>query len=106
MVGLDTLGRRLYEPMSYNRARDFVARLDRGWMESALCRSAPESFYPPPSDNVAAREARAICALCSVKEACLEYALNFERPNERYGIWGGTTPLQRELAARPEGRTA
>lgn len=36
--------------------------------------------------------ARATCAGCPVKEECLEYALV---NNERWGVWGGTTPPER-----------
>lgn len=36
--------------------------------------------------------ARSVCAACSVKDACREYAL--ARP-EIFGVWGGTTPSER-----------
>ena len=37
------------------------------------------------------REAKAICAECPYKTACLEYAIK----NSEMGIWGGTTELER-----------
>jgi WhiB family transcriptional regulator, redox-sensing transcriptional regulator len=40
------------------------------------------------------KEARAVCAQCSVREQCLAYALN--DPDARaWGVWGGTTPRER-----------
>jgi WhiB family redox-sensing transcriptional regulator len=43
-----------------------------------------------------------VCACCTVREECLQYALD---NNETLGIWGGTTPAQRLriLKRRSEG---
>lgn len=42
-------------------------------------------------------KAKAICAECPVRQACLDRALSFEQPGEkRFGIWGGMTPRERE----------
>ena len=40
---------------------------------------------------------RLVCSECPIREACLEYAL--ERA-ERWGIWGGATPREREQLMR------
>ncbi len=69
------------------------------WQQDAACRG-PESrlFFAPavpePRPERDAREARAkhICAECSVREACLEYALRIREP---HGIWGGLNEAQR-----------
>lgn len=37
-------------------------------------------------------EARAVCDACPVRLDCLDYAL---RAKERFGMWGGLTPLER-----------
>ena len=42
--------------------------------------------------------AKRICEGCPVREACLRMALDAERGTglyERYGIFGGTTPVER-----------
>ena len=39
-----------------------------------------------------AAEAKAICATCPVRAACLQAAID---SSEGYGIWGGKTPAQR-----------
>lgn len=37
--------------------------------------------------------AKRICAGCPVQQECLNWALH----HERYGIWGGTNPREREI---------
>jgi hypothetical protein len=46
-------------------------------------------------------EARKICTLCPVKELCLEKAL--ER-KERWGMWGGLSPIERRRIERKDRR--
>ena len=53
----------------------------------------PEIFFPHPKDVVGIRNAKKICSECKFSIECLEYAL-WEPSLE--GIWGGTTPRQRE----------
>lgn len=61
------------------------------FMESAACKGMdPAIFHPAYGDSTV--EARAVCHSCPVKKECLEHALDY---NERQGIWGGLTPLQR-----------
>lgn len=55
-------------------------------------------FYPPMRPerrsvkNAREQRAKAVCEGCSVREECLDYALE---NNERYGIWGGLTDAER-----------
>ncbi len=52
--------------------------------------SNPDIFF---SEEVAEQEqAINLCAACPVLDQCLNYALR----NELYGIWGGTTPAERQ----------
>ncbi len=69
------------------------------WQLKAACRGPHAAvFFPPPhferKEEKEGREARAksICALCSVREACLEYALRIREP---HGIWGGLNEVER-----------
>jgi WhiB family transcriptional regulator, redox-sensing transcriptional regulator len=79
--------------------------LDVGWQMKAACRGPQAAvFFPPPQferkDEKLERERRAkeICASCSVREPCLEYALGIREP---HGIWGGCNEAERkELLAR------
>lgn len=45
------------------------------------------------------KKAMAICSVCPRIQDCLEYALVWEQ----YGIWGGTTELQRERIRKERG---
>ncbi len=60
------------------------------WRELATCRdSEPNLFFPigstgPALDHIEA--AKAICMECSVREECLNYALE---TNQEAGVWGG-----------------
>jgi WhiB family redox-sensing transcriptional regulator len=64
---------------------------ERDWMYRAACRSVGEVFYRTEEDDVV--RAKAICNTCGVKRECLTYALSHR---ERYGVWGGMTPYERE----------
>lgn len=69
------------------------------WQLKAACRGPHSAaFFPPANaerrDERRQREARAknICADCSVKRQCLDYALEI---GERHGIWGGLNEIER-----------
>lgn len=42
-------------------------------------------------------EVAQICWRCPIREGCLAYALETEVDEGEAGVWGGTTPFQREL---------
>jgi WhiB family redox-sensing transcriptional regulator len=72
------------------------------WTDRAACLTAePEVFFPVGSaggarDDISA--AKAVCAGCSVLEACRDYALSSRQP---FGVWGGLDEEQRrEIWAR------
>ncbi|MDA8186436.1 MAG: WhiB family transcriptional regulator [Actinomycetota bacterium] len=72
------------------------------WRKRAACRGIdPEVFYPASDDDADA--AKAICAVCPVREACLEHAL---ANREREGIWGGTTERERRRIHRQRRKSA
>ena len=74
------------------------------WRELARCRGVdPEVFYPVSDDDEAADEAKSICALCPVREACLEFALT---SREKEGVWGGLTERERRRVLRRRRKTA
>ena len=73
---------------------------DNSWQMKAACRGPQAAvFFPPPQfgrkDEKLEREARAkeICATCSVKEPCLDYAVSIREP---HGIWGGLNESERK----------
>jgi WhiB family redox-sensing transcriptional regulator len=72
------------------------------WRELARCQGVnPEIFHPAEDDEGA--EAKAICALCAVREPCLEFAL---AAREKEGVWGGMTARERRRLIRQRRKTA
>jgi WhiB family redox-sensing transcriptional regulator len=84
---------------------DGVANVDRSWQLKGLCRGNHSHLFFPPSTSERKEDrekreakAKAICSVCSVKDECLEFALEIREP---YGIWGGLTEVERrQLASR------
>ena len=79
-------------------------RTDESWQVKAACRGPHASVFFPPSqferkDEKEARESRAksICATCSVRRECLDYAIRIREP---HGIWGGLNELERRTLLR------
>jgi WhiB family redox-sensing transcriptional regulator len=76
-----------------------VQHAQEAWQDRAACRGPNTAiFFPPPQferkDDKEARErrAKAICASCSVRAECLDYALRIREP---HGIWGGMSEVER-----------
>jgi WhiB family redox-sensing transcriptional regulator len=74
------------------------------WRDQARCRGVdPAIFHPPEEDDALAEVAKAICAVCPVREVCLEHALAFR---EKDGVWGGFTARERRRLVRQRRRSA
>jgi len=70
---------------------DTITPPDLDWQAQALCaQTGAEFFFPEPGSSV--REAKRICALCEMRPACLDYAL---QNDERFGVWGGLSEKER-----------
>jgi len=66
------------------------------WMSDALCAQiATEMFFPERGGST--REAKGVCARCTVTAECLSYALQHD---ERFGIWGGKSERERRKLKR------
>jgi WhiB family redox-sensing transcriptional regulator len=50
----------------------------------------PEVFFPEKGGST--REAKRVCMTCSVRQECLDYAMDHD---ERFGIWGGLSERER-----------
>ncbi len=77
------------------------------WRSAGACLSAdPDLFFPisttGPGERQVAR-AKVICAGCVVRQECLEFAMTNDLP---YGIWGGSTPEDRQRQRRRTRRAA
>jgi WhiB family redox-sensing transcriptional regulator len=75
-------------------ARPLISRLhiaEEDWLDEALCpQTDAELFFPEKGGST--REAKLICARCSVSKECLEFAL---KNDEHAGIWGGFSARER-----------
>lgn len=75
------------------------------WRSAGACLSAdPDLFYPISDRGLGQRQvaqAKVICASCSVRRPCLEFALAHD---QSHGIWGGTTPEERRRYLQRERR--
>lgn len=68
---------------------DTVADPGSRWRGRAACRDAdPEVFFPARPTRRRVETAQALCQGCSVREACLAWAIEH---GMHAGIWGGTT---------------
>ena len=77
---------------------DVAAESRTEFFDYARCKeigASPSVFYPAVETEVAATTAKAICSVCPVRIACLEYALNMETDGAINGIWGGKTERER-----------
>jgi len=73
------------------------------WQEQGACRSVdPTWFFHPQNERGLPRirrdrRAKAVCATCSVRLDCADYAI---RAREPYGVWGGLSEEDRERIYR------
>jgi WhiB family redox-sensing transcriptional regulator len=71
------------------------------WRTQAACRGVDPDIFHPASEEEAA--AKSICAECSVREPCLEFAIATRQPD---GVWGGTTERERRNITRRRRRAS
>lgn len=79
-----------------------MSRTDMTWRQRGACNGLDPAVFFPESEE-SAEEAKAICAECPVRIACLEHAL---ASHERDGVWGGATERERRRLIRQRRRTA
>lgn len=79
-----------------------VPLTNQTWRQHAACRGVePDIFYPATDEE--AEVAKAVCAVCPVRQPCLEYALT---SRERDGVWGGATEKERRRILRQRRKSA
>jgi WhiB family redox-sensing transcriptional regulator len=77
---------------------DLMWEPDVNWRGEAACTGVDsELFFPVSEDESASEAAKAICAQCPVREACLQYAL---ATNQTAGVWGGLDSGERRRLRR------
>lgn len=69
------------------------------WLDDAACAGLPTGmFFPLPGDQRTPERAKRICLRCPVRPECADYGRD-----ERFGIWGGETPRERNKRFRTTG---
>ena len=83
---------------------EFFVDLPR--FDNAKCADVEDKdlFFPDNRTQEAERlhQLKAICLSCIHEKECLEYALEKQIP---YGIWGGSTPADRDTVAIAKGKS-
>lgn len=64
------------------------------WMALGACRDSGVNFHPERGEATTARQ---VCAGCTVREECLEFAIVNECDD---GFWGGTSARERKQMRR------
>ena len=67
----------------------------QAWMQHAACVGRGELFFSDHMRTVV-RQAQKICAVCTVRQECLIYALE----GDEIGVWGGKTTNERRKLKR------
>lgn len=67
-----------------------------GWRLRAACRDVDTAVFFPETEAEAAA-AKAVCASCPVREACLNFALVTRQDD---GVWGGLDETERRRLRR------
>lgn len=74
------------------------ARKPPAYTDDASCAQVGpggDIWYPEKGGGT--KEAKDTCARCPVVASCLRDALAHEPQHERHGVWGGTSPTEREI---------
>jgi WhiB family transcriptional regulator, redox-sensing transcriptional regulator len=79
----------------------------KNWQSAGACLAAdPDLFFPISTRGPAEKQisrAKMICAGCKVRTECLDFAMSHD---QTHGIWGGTTPEDRQRERRRRRRAA
>jgi WhiB family redox-sensing transcriptional regulator len=84
-------------------ARQQLVPARSDWFDDAACRGAEtDVFFPTAEADSGA--AKALCAVCPVREECLEHALSTSPAPD--GVWGGLTRIERHRLTRRRQKAA
>lgn len=76
------------------------------WRHQAACLNEdPELFFPVGNTGPALMqiaEAKKVCRICPVREACLQWALD---AGQDHGVWGGMSEDERRALRRRAARS-
>jgi WhiB family redox-sensing transcriptional regulator len=91
----------LWELEGHDTASGVARRGDRtdrsAWRSLAACKGTDPAVFVVENFRNNVRRAKVICAGCSVRQDCLDYAV---RNPELMGVWGCTTTHERRVLRR------
>ena len=69
------------------------------WREDARCLGQPVDVFFPDMSMGEARwdRAKAVCKNCTVKRQCLKLVIDLPEDDDRYGVFGGYSPMDRRV---------
>ena len=69
------------------------------WRDRANCISMDTKvFFPRDArEPDAYTAARAVCSMCAVRKQCLAMVIDLESTDDKWGMFGGKTPLERRV---------
>jgi hypothetical protein len=67
------------------------------WREDARCLGQPVGIFFPDMSLGEARwdSAKEVCRKCTVKRQCLKLVIKLPDDDDRYGVFGGYSPMDR-----------
>ena len=68
------------------------------WERHAACTGADQRIFFPAAVRNSTAKAKAICATCTVRAECLEFA---QRTRQTHGVWGGLDVTERRALRAP-----
>lgn len=76
--------------------QEFLVNMNESWRNKAVCRTT-KTINWFDEDKHQIKMAKEACRKCPVADQCLEFAV---RNQERFGVWGGFTPRERNKITR------
>lgn len=71
--------------------------MGESWRDQALCKTSETQIDFFSEDKHVMKLAKSVCLKCVVAHECLTFAV---KNHERFGIWGGFTPRERNKITR------
>lgn len=91
---------RIKDQQRFHTRRDIPPSDEPTWMDAANCRGMdPDVWFPARGESLTRQ--KAICAACTVREQCLDYALTHALKS---GVWGGKSERERRRLRRERNR--
>lgn len=79
------------------RGSDWLGMIDRNtWQNDALCAQVGGDIFHPETGR-SAKEAKRVCRVCPVQQACLMWAVD---TGQEFGVLGGLSARERKSLSR------